>query len=247
LVSALCYFGIAVLLWAYTRSLLSLLVLLFPELMELGQGNGPDAMSVFLLLLGFWLIFAKKRDLGIVAVIASVFVRPENVIIAVSVIAAMYLSQRFDWKQASVLAVLSVCSFLLISHFGYGWKPLYYHTFLGGEPDAPAYFRLSDYRAALERGLANVSHSTVPLYALLWVISFARCSERSTRTILGISGFFLVSRFLLFPSYESRFYGLFFVCTALAGVSMSSGKSRQRNRPDVETSQLDLATSATAA
>jgi hypothetical protein len=248
-VSALCYFGIAVLLWIYTRSLLSLLVVLLPEVVELGQANGPDAMSVFLLLLGFWFLFVKNRDLGILPVIVSVWVRPESVIVTLSVLAAMYFTGRIDWKQTSVLAFLSVVSVGLISHFGYGWKSLYYHTFLAGEPGAAAYFAWADYRGALAKGVADLSHSAAVLYGLLWIISFARCS-RSTRSILGLSGFYLVSRFLLFPSYEPRFYGLFFLCTAIAGVSVFSGAgysgARRQGTTEV-VSEPNLEESATAA
>jgi hypothetical protein len=223
LVSALCYFGIALLVWVYTRSLLSLFALLLPEVLELGQANGPDAMSVFVLLLGFWFLFARHKDLGILPIVVSVWVRPENVIVAVAALAVMYFTERINWKQAAALALLSAFSFALISHFGYGWKSLYYHTFLSGDPSAPPHFAWSNYRDALEKGLADLLRSAFPLYLLLAIASFARCSERSTRTILGLSGFYFASRFLLFPSYEPRFYGLFFLCSVLAAVSGLSG------------------------
>jgi len=223
LVSALCYFGIGVLLWVYTRSLFSLLILLLPEVIELGQANGPDAMSVFLLLLGFWFLFVRSRDLGILPIILSVWVRPENVIVAIAALVVMYFTERIKWKQAAALAFLSVFSFALISHFGYGWESLYYHTFLSGDPSAPPHFAWSNYRDALEKGLADLFSSPLPLYVLLAIASFARCSDRSTRTILGLGGFYFASRFLLFPSYEPRFYGLFFLCTVIAAVSVLSG------------------------
>src|ERR1700686_884430 len=64
-VSVLFYFGIAVMLWTYTRSWLSLLVLVLPETMLLGQANDPDGMSCFVLLLGLWLGFLKRLHMGL--------------------------------------------------------------------------------------------------------------------------------------------------------------------------------------
>ena len=248
LVSAVCYFGIAVLLWVYTRSMLSLLILLLPEVIELGQANGPDAMSVFLLLLGFWFLFVDRRDLGILPVIVSVWVRPENVIAAIAALVVIYFSGRINWKQALALAVLSVFSFALISHYGYGWESLYFHTFLAGDPGATAHFDWANYKDALKKGLGDLLWSPVPLYALLAITSFVRSSERRIRTILGLSGFYLVSRFLLFPSYESRFYGLFFLCTGIAAVSVLSGAAHSgiRVRDQIEDAVKQRGSEATA-
>jgi hypothetical protein len=51
-VSALSYFGVAVMVWMYTRSWLSLLVMALPETMILGQANEPGGLSCFLVLFG---------------------------------------------------------------------------------------------------------------------------------------------------------------------------------------------------
>ena len=58
-VSALFYFGIAVMLWAYTRSWVVLAVMIFPETMVLGQANDPDGMSCFFLLFGLCWCFSN--------------------------------------------------------------------------------------------------------------------------------------------------------------------------------------------
>jgi hypothetical protein len=149
---------------------------------------------------------------------------------------------------SATLVFLSVFCFALSSHYGYGWKSLYFHTFIAGDPTAPPYFAWSNYQDALKKGLGDLSRSAVPPYALLAIVSFVRSSERSIRTILGLSGFYLVSRFLLFPSYESRFYGLFYVCTGIAAVSALSGAahSGKRGRDQIEVADRQRGSEATA-
>ena len=77
-VSSLFYFGIATTVWFYTRSLWSLVILILPEIMLLGQINEPDGMSAFLVVFGLWLVFLKKSDFGLLWLMLSVWVRPEN-------------------------------------------------------------------------------------------------------------------------------------------------------------------------
>jgi hypothetical protein len=217
-ISAVCYFGIAVVLWLYTRSLLSLLILVFPESMILGQANEPDAMSVMLLLLGLWAVFVKKRDFGIPLLIISVWVRPENAILCCIVLTFLLFSGRLDWKSTAALLALTVASVGLISHYGYGWRSLYYHTFLGGDPADTARFSRMDYVHALAKGFKDLLHSAVPVFTFLWLVCFTLYDNRAIRQVLVISAVYSGLRFLIFPSYEARYYGLFFLTTAAAAV-----------------------------
>jgi hypothetical protein len=161
-VSALAFLGIAVVLWLHTRSLLSLLVLILPEMIETGQKNDPDGMSAFFLLLGLWVLFARHRDWGIIPLVVAVWIRPENAILALAVIAVLRYAGRLTWIQAGVLALLSVGSMQLISHYGYGWKSLYHYTFIGGEPGSAANFGAQDYIRALGSGMRVLLHSSFP-------------------------------------------------------------------------------------
>ena len=220
LTSSICYFGIGVIVWLCTRSVLSVFLLALPEIMVLGGANEPDAFSTFLLLLGLWLLFVKNKDLGVLAVLMSVWVRPDNVIAAVITISAMLLYRRINLTHALLLAALAVGSFGLISHYGYGWSSLYSHTFLGAEPGAAAQFGLGDYREALARGLRQLWHSSALLYVALASIGLSRSQESGTRKMLTLAAVFSVLRFAVFPSYEVRFYGLFFVSTGIAAICM---------------------------
>lgn len=218
IVSAISFFGIAIAVWLYTQSWVAGFILLLPEIISLGEVNGPDALSVALLLLGFWLVFIKEAELGILPVVISVWVRPDDAIAAAVVIVALYFQRRLRTYEVATLLACVILSTAVISHFGNGWKGLYFHTFLGGGPDQVARFGARDYVRALIHGVRDLLHSSVPIYALLGLITF-RHSNKCLRQTLVLCAVFSGIRFLVFPSYEPRFFGFFFVIVAVASAS----------------------------
>jgi hypothetical protein len=128
---------------------------------------------------------------------------------------------RLDRKKAAVLALLGFGSQMLISHYAYDWRELYYHTFLGGEPGTVAQFGVRDYLHALANGAKSLLHSSMPVFALLWLVCVA-FAESGLRKVLEIAAFFSLVRFALFPSYEARYYALFFVSTAAVAVFLAT-------------------------
>jgi len=226
LVSALCYFGIAALVWYSTGSWLSLVVLILPEVMMLGEATEPDGMSVLFLLIGLFALFLEQKDFGIAPLVASVWIRPDNLILVLVVLSWLLLSGRFKLSASVFLGLLSVASVVLISHYGYGWKSLYFHTFLGGGPDAVPEFTAADYARALSSGTKMALHSTAPIYALMWLASFSLARENKVREVLALSAVYSILRFLVFPSYEPRYYGLFFVSTAICVILVASRDNR---------------------
>jgi hypothetical protein len=215
-VSVLFYFGIALMLWVYTRSWLSLLVLVLPETMVLGQSNEPDGMSCFLLLLGLWLVFVKRRDMGLLALVLAIWVRPENVLLCLLVILVLLIDGRLDLPNAAVLALLCVGSDLLINHFGFPWRELYHHL-VGGEAGTGNSLALADYFRSVMKGIRDLLHSPAPVFALLWLVCFPLVGKEF-RQIMGITLLFSAGRFILFPPYEPRYYPLFFITTSIAAV-----------------------------
>lgn len=220
IISATCYFGIAVILWLYTRSSLTAIVLILPETMVLGQANEPDGMSVMLLLLGLWAVFIGDLKFGTLPLVMAIWVRPDNVILCVAVIAFLTATRRLETWQAAILAALSIASYMLISNFGYGWRSLYFHTFLGGEPGQTPYFTISDYVNALRSGIFQAVHSSIPVYALLFALCLVYGTNGKLRGLLAVVSVSLFAHFLVFPNYEVRYYGLFFVLTAATAICL---------------------------
>jgi hypothetical protein len=222
-ISAIAFLGIALMVWVYTGSLLAALVILLPEIFVLGESNSPDGLSLFFLLLGFWLLFFAKKDIGILPVLVSIWVRPENVILCGLVIVFLYASGRLRAGQAAVLLLVAAFSQLSISHYGYGWRSLYAHTFRGAIPQEEATFGAHDYLQALTAGLREVSHSSVPVFVLLFIASY-RWTPYNMRVVTMLVTLFCVMRFVIFPSFEMRFYAPFFVTTAMSSILAMQGR-----------------------
>jgi len=228
LVSAACFFAIAVALWLYTRSLLAIMILILPEVMLLGQVNEPDGMSTLLLLLGLWALFLKNVNLGMLALIASVWVRPDNAVLCVIALVWLWRLGKLEWTMTAALIALTAASDIVISHFGYGGRALYFHTFLAADAAQVPHFTSADYAHALARGVANTLHSSFPVYTILWMFCLARVRDPGWRRILSVVGLSSLARFVIFPNYEPRYYGLFFIVTAAAAVSSIADRSAWR-------------------
>ena len=219
IISALFFFGIALVVWLYSRSLIALVALLVPQILALGESNTPDGMSVFLLLLGLWMIFVLKKEIGLLTLILSVWVRPDNFVVCLIVLSVLYWNGRLSKLDMTVVGFLVVGSVAVISHYGYGSQSLYAHSFLGSEPGAEAHFGISDYLHALAKGLKDIGHGPLIGFSILWAVSFAAVSKEM-RQILAIAAASSVVRFVIFPSYEERFFALFFLTTAMAGIAV---------------------------
>lgn len=217
IISALFFLGIAIVVWLYTSSLLAVVILTLPEAMVLGQSLEPDGMSVFLLLFGLWVLFIKKKEIGILPIVCSVWVRPDNVIPCAVILAFLYASHRISRSQTIILLLLAVASEGLISHYGYGLRSLYDHTFLGGDPTGVPRFSGVDYAHALVRGCNDLIHSEVPIFSLLLAASLW-FAEKWHQADSRHRGDLFCLRFLIYPSYEARYYSVFFPITAIAAL-----------------------------
>ena len=238
IVSVASFLAVAVVLWLYTGSILSLLILLLPEVLPLGQLNDPDGMSAFLVLLALWAIVRQKR-FGVLPLLLSVWVRPETAILCVLLAGVLVFLQQMDFRTGLVTVFAAVLSFVLISHFGYGWKSLYFHTFLGGEATAVPHFDVRDYVRAVGAGAREVIHSSVPIFVVLWLASF-RNSAYEMRLLLAVSALYSLVRFAIFPSFEYRYYALFFLVTGIAAVCLISRPSARAMNISVDDSKQTL-------
>jgi hypothetical protein len=215
-VSSVFYFGIALMLWVYTQSWLAFIVMLFPEVMLLGQANEPDGMSCFLLLLGLWTVFLKEWDMGVLALLVAIWVRPENALLCLLVILDLVLAGRIEIPKAGILTALCVASEVVINHYGYPWQELYHH-FMGGAVGTGTSFMFTDYARSAVKGGHDLLHSPAPIFGILWLVCFPSV-KKEIREVMGAVLLFSAARFMLFPPYEPRYYGLFFLTTSIAAI-----------------------------
>jgi hypothetical protein len=227
--------------WA---ELVSLLLMLTPPIWDLARWPQPDALSCMSSLLALYFILEKTWiTAGLTILLAAVYVRSDNVLLVMSVLAYLsILSHTVDKTKAATLAAVAIGSVLLINHFAgdYGARMLYYRGFTA-IPLAPgemtARFEFHDYLVALRGGVTAVIHGEFIPFALLGVVGLLR---RPPGAILGltiVSVAYCASHFMIYPDVEERYFGLFFlamgVSAAFAIVAPPSSTARMTSSPQM--------------
>lgn len=231
--------------WA---AFLSLLLLLSPPLWDLARFTSPDALSSLVVLLGMYLLFEKRKLLpGTILLLASVFIRTDNALLVLVVLAFMYAA-GFGLKVVDgiVLSVVAAASVVLINHFAgdYGWRVLYYRAFVGvptavGEI-APS-FGVRDYLTALRAGLSGAVHEQYIPFFLMGVVSLLRRPPMAILVFVAVTTFYTMARIIIFPDPEMRYFGPFFVAMGVALASSLQGirqaPRRRAGSPPPETTR----------
>lgn len=217
---------------AWSSLLCALLLLISPPFWDQARSTTPDALSSLVVLLALFLLFEKRRLLpGMILLMASVYVRTDNALLVLIVLAFLYLA-RFDLKlwQAALLSALAVVSVATINHFAgdYGAKVLYYRSFV--EPPiavgeiAPR-FGLADYLTALKTCLSGVLHGMYIPFFLMGVVGLLRRPPLSILGVATTTTLYTGAHLVIFPNPETRFFGPFFVANGL-GVGLHSRRAR---------------------
>lgn len=242
-----CYFllGWLVLTWVsryangpWVPTLISLLLMMSTPMWELGRSATPDALSALAVLTSVYLIFEKQKLVeGIVLLLASVYIRTDNVVLVLAVVAYLFLvHKRLNTVEGVVLSGLAVASVVLINHFAgdYGPRVLYYRSFV--EPPTAVgelvpNFGVREYLTALRSGLDGALHGPYILFFLMGVVGLLR---RPSPALLGVSVttcVYTVAHLIIFPNPETRFFGPFFVAMTLllASTLAASAPDNQRS------------------
>lgn len=221
--------------WAAAAGLASVLVLT-PSVWDLARSTTPDSLSALVLLVALYLILEKKLiAAGVVLLLVSVYVRTDNVLIALLTLAYLTWKRIIDVPKAALLAVVAVASVFVINHFAgdYGSAMLYYRAFVA-IPIAPGemtvHFGFHDYVTALRKGIASVIHESFIPFALMGAIGLVRRASTAIVALTLLASAYSAAHLVLYPEPEERFFGLFFVAM---GISMASALS-QRASSSVE-------------
>ena len=205
--------------WA---ALVSLLVMLTPPLWDLARWPMPDALSCLVLLLAlYWILEKECLPLGVTVLLASVYVRTDNVLLVLTVLAYLsVVNNAIEKPKAAVLVAVSIGSVFLINHFAgdYGAKLLYYRAFIA-PPIAPgeivAHFGFNDYIAAFRSGVAVIVHGDFVTFGLMGFVGLLRRPRHAILGMGAITVFYSAGRFLVFPLADERYFALFFVAMGI--------------------------------
>lgn len=231
LVSVVCYFLIGLLVFRWMElyvggtaaALCAGLLMLSPPVSQIGRFTGTDCMSALFGLLSLYLIWGKRwLTAGLAVLLFSIYVRTDNVALAVPVILFGTWQKRIPVSHALVLAATALGSVLLINHFAgdYGLRMLYYRNFIG-TPIAPAemkaQFSVSDYRVAFRKGISDALGGFLIPFLLVGMAGIFR--TRGLRSLVLVTLAYAVAHFVLLPNWQDRWFVILYLVMGLVGVS----------------------------
>lgn len=151
-------------------------------------------------------VLRQRLFLGTLLLMISVWIRTDNVITVVAVLAWLAWGRRLKVMYAGVLGLLAVVSVQCINFFSgnYGWKVLLHYSFVGGRYPAQIAPGLS--MAQYARAFFLNAESLLPqiaAYVLLGVITWKIGSKEREFLIPVLAACSM--HYLLFPSGEARY------------------------------------------
>jgi len=183
-ISATAYAAICLLLYVWISQWLNpalslpiaALLSLNPIVTPLAQLATPDALSVFVLLLGtFFTIETKFLRTGIGIFIASILIRPENIIYAFIFLAFLTTIRRLALTSCAIGLCVAFAIYFAETRLSenYGWATLFYFTFIDWrilEGTHASSLGLSDYAYIYAKELFRLVFSrgaAFPVFALV--------------------------------------------------------------------------------
>lgn len=212
LVSALCLFGIGMVLLGWTRRpAYCALLMATPAIVVLGRIGTPDALSSLLLLSSTWALVRQRIFPGVLLLLASIWARTDNILIVLLILAWLAWTSKLSLSQSAILGAVAAASVLVIDHFSgnYGLRVLFRYSFIAGKYPAEIVPHVSwrEYFAALGRGLQEIGGQELALWTLIGAAAW-RWLPKSfvSRQLLVPVAVAAVARFLLFPTPEDRYF-----------------------------------------
>ena len=238
LVSPVACSLLALTLFVWTRgyvgdvraAILSGLLLVSEPILAAGRTGSSDALSGFMLLLGFYLIVERSRLLlGLILLLGSLFARTDNVVFVAVVLAyCAYSPQhansgraggpglapervRLPKYAAVVLLAVAVAAVVAINHFSgnYGYAMLLRNTIDAVPNPGELSVSLSrdDYLSLWSEIPGNLIEGTFAVFALLGLVVLfsGRARERMRHAVIMV--FIAVAvRLFLYPHIEDRYF-----------------------------------------
>ena len=231
LVSALSFFGIAIVLLAFTGSpFYCALLLATPTVLVIARMGTPDALSTLMLIAAFWALTRDRLLAGVSLMILSVWVRTDNVLLVIAALGWLVWKRKLSALQSSLFALAALGSVLFINQMvgNYGWTVLFRYSFIGGKYPAEmsAQLTLSEYVRAFTTGLQSIVPQLAP-----WLLLGAAAWKWQSRyrELLPVVAVTALVHFILYPSPEGRYLVWAYLITGIAfiaAVNPPAGETR---------------------
>jgi hypothetical protein len=196
----------------WTRdAVLSFVLLLTPPVLNLGRMVTADPLSTTLIFLALFALVRGRNLLSAGLLIASVLVRPDNIVLAIVLLGWMVLGRRIGLAVGAILGALAVFTAACVNRIAgiYGWRVIMQHSFVKPEIEPinhPVLIGFSGYLQALA-GLRAIPYTFMTIWVLVAAAVWKRLPPRTMfRELLPLAGVCIVVRLLLFPNFEDRFF-----------------------------------------
>ena len=207
MVSAGAIFLIGVLMWRSTGSLLySAIIMAMPATLTLGRFGTPDALSSLVVVAGCIAALRNKVFIAVLLLLTSVWIRTDNLLIAVAMLAWLAAEHKVGRLQAIVLGALALGSVVYINTLAgnYGWSVLMHFTFVGGKYPAEIStgISLSNYLHAFAANASSlISQMAV---GILCAVAAWQLKSQERMFLLPVA-VACGLHYALFPSGEARY------------------------------------------
>jgi len=209
-------------------------IMAVPTMSEAARQFTPDALSCAFVVFAMWLILERQQYWwGSSVAVLAVWIRPDYLLFAGMLAAALWSIRRLSLGEASALVGLSLGSYAFLMHFSgnYGWPLLFRHVFIGYLA-APGEFVVTSHivlRAYLHVVLASLPHARflVAYYALGGFLLMSGI-KREYKAVLTATLLFGLAHILIFPSWENRFFGPIAVIVSMSLITELLNKGHLR-------------------
>lgn len=213
--------GFVLLAWTHD-AVLSAVMLLTPPVLNMGRMVTGDPLSTTILVLALFALAKKKELLAAGLLIASIFVRSDNVVLVLILLAGMTWTQHLRFRIGVSCAALAVTMSAIVNKIAgiFGYRVLMQHSFVKPELEPmthPVLITFSGYLHALA-GLKAIPYTFLTVWTLVAAAVWRRLPESSAlRDLLPVAGIYIVLRLLIFPNFDDR---VFVWAYLLAGVAL---------------------------
>ncbi|HZQ17417.1 MAG TPA: hypothetical protein VFA90_01755 [Terriglobales bacterium] len=230
LISSASYFFCGVLLGAITRRYLySALVVVTPGIVNAARVGTPDILSGAVLLGAFVAIINEKYAPAILLLMASVWVRTDNAIFVMTMLAWLVVRKKLRISHGIVLAGVVCGSVETIDLFSgnYGWGVLFQYSFVAGKYPAEIVPHITPltYMRVFAVGAESLASQIAPWLLLGSVGWKLRSFETAYLVPVVVAS---VLHFFLYPSPEGRYFVWAYLIVGFVFIEAMKGMRRKQ-------------------
>lgn len=222
-------------------SVVTLCLLGREAMMWLAALSTPDAFCLLWTMLAFLLWQQKRSAAGFaIPALLAILSRPDAVILMLALLGYFSLfaakTARLKPPIAAGIAVVCLAVYAVNNALAgtYDWPTMFYYNFINRAPDIgeiKVQLSLRDYVEALLKGLqgGGLQLTRIPFFAglsLAAVYAGGKQAPRHWLWLLAIVWGTLAARFLLFPSYEDRFYYAYYLLMLMACLEIAATRQK---------------------